>query len=87
MFGVRERCVAVERVDRRQAGVAGLGAAVARGFQVGQERGDQSDVEIGEVELAGLALELLGGEGDQESERVAGLPRRPPRPARGAAHP
>jgi hypothetical protein len=38
---------------------------------VGLERGDQPGVEIAEVQVARLAVKLLGGEADQQPERVA----------------
>ena len=62
VFGVAERGVSEQRVDRRQAGVAGADAVAALVLEVVEERGDQRRVEVADVELAGLAAELRGGE-------------------------
>jgi len=51
VLGVAQRAVAVEGADRRQARVAGPGAAPALGLEVIQERADQRRVELVEIEL------------------------------------
>ena len=71
VFGVSERGVAEQRVDRCQPGVAGADAVAALVLEVVEERGDQWRVEVADVELAGLAAGPLGGEREQQPERVA----------------
>ncbi len=57
LLGVHESRVAVEGVDRGQAGVA-AGAVAALAFEVLEEGADQRRVEVGELELAGLLAGL-----------------------------
>ena len=71
VLGVAQRGVPVERVDRRQPGVAGAGAVAAVVLEVVEERADQRRVEVGEVESAGLLAGLLWREAQQQPERVA----------------
>jgi hypothetical protein len=53
VFGMTQRSVAVERVDRGELLVAGAGAVAALGLEVIQECADQLSVEVGEVQVAG----------------------------------
>ena len=71
VLGVAQRRVAVERVDRGEPCVAGLGAVAAVLFEVVEERSDQRRVEVGEVQLAWLLAGLLLGVGQQQPEGVA----------------
>jgi len=48
---VAQQRVAVEGADRREAGVAGSGAAPAVGLEVVEERADQRCVELVKIEL------------------------------------
>ena len=64
--------VAVERVDRRQAGVAGRGRVAALVLEVVEERADQRRVEVGEVQLAWAACRSArAAKRKQQPERVA----------------
>jgi hypothetical protein len=71
VFGVSERGVFAERVDRREAGVAGPRAVAPVVFEVGKERPDQRRVDVGEVELGRLFAGLFFDEAQQQPERVA----------------
>ena len=71
VLGVSQRGVAKQRVDGRQAGVAGPGAVAAVLFEVGQERADRGRVEVGEVQPAGRLAGLLLRETEQQPEGVA----------------
>ena len=66
-----ERGVSEQRVDRGEAGVAGAGAVAALVLEVVEKRGDQRRVQIGDIELGWLAAQALGGEAQQQLERVA----------------
>ena len=68
MFGVVQREVAEQGVDRGQPVVAGGGAVVAVAFEVIEERGDQRRVELGDVQGGGRLAEAFGGEGQQQPE-------------------
>jgi len=59
VLGVAQGGVAVERVDRRQPGVAGPRAVASVFFEVFEERADQRRVEVVEVQLEGLLAGLL----------------------------
>ena len=50
VFGVGQRGVAEQRVDRGQPGVAGADAVAALGLEMVEEAGDQRCVEVGQVE-------------------------------------
>ena len=69
--GWRRRGVAVERVDRRQPGVAGPEAVAALLLEVVEERADQRRVEVGEVQPVGCLPVLCCGEVEQQPDRVA----------------
>ena len=71
VFGVLECRVAVHRVDRREAGVAGSGAVAPFDFEVVEERSDHRGVEVVEVEFARRLPAALRGEGEQQPEGVA----------------
>ncbi len=71
VFGVTQRGVAEQRVDRCQPGVAGADAVASPGLQVLQEGADQRGVEIGDLEAGGRLAGLLRGEGEQQLEGVA----------------
>ena len=58
VFGVAERGVSVERVDRREPRVAGPGAVAAVLLEMGEERADQLGVEVVEIELRWRLSEL-----------------------------
>jgi hypothetical protein len=64
VLGVAERGVVKQRADRGQPRVACRGAVGALVLEVVQERGDQADVEIGDVQPAGRLAGLLLGEGE-----------------------
>jgi len=51
--------------------VAGPDAVAAGSLEVVQERGDQRRVELADVELAGFGFGPLGGESQQQPERLA----------------
>ena len=68
VLGVAQGGVLVERVDRRQPGVAGAGAVAAVCLEVVEERADQLRVEVVDVQLARLLAGLLGGEREQQPE-------------------
>ena len=70
VFGVAQAGVVVERVDRCQPGVAGADGVVAVVLEMVEERDDQRRVEIGDVELVGLFAGALGGESEQQPDRV-----------------
>ena len=60
-----------QRVNRRQARVAALGAVAPPAFEVVQERADGGGVEVIKLQLRrGLSAAVLG-EGEQEPEPVA----------------
>ena len=71
VFGMAQRGIPIERVDRRQAGVSGAGAVAAVGLEVIEERGDGVGVEIGDVEHRRFPPATRGGEPQQQSDRVA----------------
>ena len=71
VLGVSGGGVLVERVDRRQPGVAGPDGVAAVCFEVVEERADQRRVEIGEVKLTRLLAGLLLRELQQQPQRVA----------------
>ena len=71
LLGVFERHELVERVDRRQAVVAGPWAVVTLLFEVGEERADQRRVEVVDVEIAGVLAGRGCREREQQPERVA----------------
>ena len=71
VFGVFERCVVEQRADCGEPGVAGADAVAAFVLEVIEERADQRRVEIVEIQLAGLLAGPLGGEREQQPERVA----------------
>ena len=71
VLGMAQGGVGEERVDCRQAGVAGPDAVAAIVLQVLQERGDGRGVEVGETERARRFPRSGGGEADQQPERVA----------------
>lgn len=71
VLGVTQRGVAVERVDRGQAGVARADAVAAALFEHRQERGDQLGVENADVEVAGLDLRAFVGVGQEQPHGVA----------------
>jgi hypothetical protein len=70
VLGVAQGGVAEQGVDRGQAGVAGPGAVAPPGFQVGEERGDQRGVQVGQVELAWVLPGAVPGEVQQQPEGV-----------------
>jgi hypothetical protein len=72
VLGVAQGGVAEQGVDRGQAGVAGPGAVAPPGFQVGEERGDQRGVQVGQVELAWVLPGAVPGEVQQQPEGVPG---------------
>ena len=71
MLGVAIGGEAEERVDRREAGVAGLDAAAAVVLQVLEERADQRGVEVLEVELRRRLAGPLLRKAEQQPEGVA----------------
>jgi hypothetical protein len=71
LLGVFERCELVERVDRRQAVVAGPWAVAAVLFEVGEERADQRCVEVIDAQIARVLAGRGRGECEQQPERVA----------------
>ena len=70
MLGVAERRVGEQRVDRREAVVAGAHAVVPHHLQVLQEGTDERRVKVGEVELIGPLARPLGGKAQQQAEGV-----------------
>ena len=70
VFGVVQREVGEQRVDRREPVVAGLGRVAAICLEVIQERGDQRRVEIGDVQRAWRSAGLVGREAQQQLEGV-----------------
>ena len=71
VLGVTQRGVAKQRADRGQARVAGADRVAALVLEVIEERADQRCLEIVEVEIAGRLAGVLGGEGQQQPDRVA----------------
>jgi len=71
VFGVVQREVGEQRVDRREPVVAGRDRVAAFSFEVLEERCDQCCVEVGDIEIAGLFAGPLGGEAQQQLEGVA----------------
>jgi len=71
VLGMSQRGVSVERVDRREPGVAGACAVAAFGLEMVEERGDGCGVEIGDVERRRFAAAACGGEPQQQLDRVA----------------
>jgi hypothetical protein len=71
VLGVPEGGVAEQRVDRRQADVAGAGAVVALALEVIEEGADQPCVEVRELERRRWLAGPLGGEREQQAHRVA----------------
>jgi len=71
VLGVAQGGVPREGVDRREPGVPGAGAVAAVLLEMVEERADQLGVEIVDVQLAGLLAGSLGGEREQQPERVA----------------
>ncbi len=68
---VVKRHVCEQRVHRREAVVAAADAVAASFLEVLQERGDQRRVELCDVQLAGFRSGPLGGELQQQPERLA----------------
>ena len=71
MFGMTQRGIPEERMDRREPGVPGAGAVAAVGLEVVQERGDRVGIEISDVEHRGFPPATRGGEPQQQFDRVA----------------
>ena len=71
VLGVVQREVAEQRVDRREAVVAGRDRVAAIVLEVVKERGDQRRVELRDVELARRRAQALCGEVQQQPEAVA----------------
>ena len=71
VLGMAQGGVAEQGVDGGKPMVAGAHAVVAVAFEVLQERRDKRGVEVAEVEVAWLCAGPLGGEGEQQPERVA----------------
>jgi hypothetical protein len=71
VLGVAQRGVAEQRMDRRQAGVAGTHPVAPIAFEIGEERSDELGVEIGQVEPAGWCAGALLREAQQQPQRVA----------------
>jgi hypothetical protein len=61
VFGVFQRRVPVERMDRAEPGVAGAGAVAAILLQVSEERSDQRRVQVVDVQLERLFAGLFSG--------------------------
>ena len=76
VFGVLQRGVTEQRVDRGQAGVAGPDAVAALLFEVIEEPGDERGVELGQVEARWWSAGVFGGVGEQQSARCRGRRRR-----------
>ena len=70
VLGMLQRGEPVERVDRRQARIAGPGSVAPVVFQVGEERADQRRVQIIEVQLEWLLAGLLMREAEQQPPGV-----------------
>ena len=66
MLGVAVRGEPEQRVDRGEPGVARPRAVAASVFEVVEEAGDQSGVELGEVEPAGLLGDVFFGVAEQQ---------------------
>jgi len=71
IVGGVQRGVAEQRPDRGQPGVAGAHAVAPLGLQVGQERHDQSGVQVGDVQANGLLAGRVRRVGDQQPQAVA----------------
>jgi hypothetical protein len=71
VLGVAVGGEAKQRVDRRQPGVAGAHAVAALVLEVVEEPGDETGVEVADVESAGRLAELALGVGEQQPEGVA----------------
>jgi hypothetical protein len=71
VLGMAERQVREQRVDCRQAVVAGADAVAASCLEMVQEGSDQRRVELVDVQFAGFRSGPLGGEGEQQPERLA----------------
>ena len=71
MLGMAQGREPEQRVDRRQARVAALGAVAPFAFEVIQERADSGRVEVVELQLRRGLSAAVPGEGEQEPEPVA----------------
>jgi hypothetical protein len=71
VLGVAQRGVAEQRVDRGQACVAGAYAVASVALEVGEERGDEVGVEVGQVEPAWWGSGVLLREAEQQPQRVS----------------
>lgn len=71
VFGVPQRGVAEQRVDRSQTPVARARLVASFAFEVGEERSDQRRIEIADVQRGGLFAGLGRGEGQQQPVGVA----------------
>jgi len=71
VLGVLKRHVGEQRVDRSETVVAAADAVAASFLEVRQERGDQRRVELRDVQVAGRSPGALGGEMEQQPERLA----------------
>lgn len=65
VFGMVQRGVLEQRVDRGEAGVAGPHAVAAVAFEMVEKRCDQRRVEDGQVQLGRGGAGLFSGEAEQ----------------------
>ena len=71
MFGMTQRCEPEERVDRREACVAGPRAVVTVAFEVLQEGTDELSVKVLQTKSRRCDTGPLLHEAEEETERVA----------------
>ena len=71
VLGMAQGAEQEQCMHRDQPGVPSADAVAAVAFRVAEERTDQGRVQIGDLQVGWLFAGVLGGEGEQQLQRVA----------------